>query len=174
MIQFFILEECENVDNKQDFYFYEGLDTLSLKRDDVKLISQCFLYNDDYLNGWRAYNQKCWMNKKYTKISYQKWVNELIPLMKSQKSYLFDGLFFNKEKCKHFIHKESDFILELSRELMDKGINHISCFDAIYVGYREVERTLSAFSEISHKKFGRSINVDFDNGILNELSKKNF
>lgn len=169
LIQFFILTECKNINNKQDFYYYENLEKFSLRREDIKLISQCFLYNVDILNAWRAYNQKCWINKEYTKISYDKWKNELIPVMREEKSYLFDSLFFNKEKCKSMIHRESNFIIELSKELMSNKIKHISCFDAVYVSYKNMENTLNIINDTSIRMFNKEINVDFDNETFMEL-----
>ena len=169
LIQFFILTECKNINNKQDFYYYENLEKFSLRREDIKLISQCFLYNVDILNAWRAYNQKCWINKEYTKISYDKWKNELIPVMREEKSYLFDSLFFNKEKCKSMIHRESNFIIELSKELMSNKIKHISCFDAVYVSYKNMDNTLNIINDTSIRMFNKEINVDFDNETFMEL-----
>jgi hypothetical protein len=171
LIQFYILTECNDVDNRQDFYRYNDLEALSLKRDDVKLISQCFLYNENELSAWRAYNQKCWLNKDYTKISYGEWKTKLIPLMKKQKPYLFEGLFFNKEKCKSLILKESEFMMNLSKELMSNQLRHISCFDALYIGYRNMHKVLGLFKDVSLRMFGRSINVDYDEEILNDLRR---
>jgi len=168
LIQLYILKEHPEIDNKQDFYSYNGLDIYSLKRNDVKFLSQCLLYNRDILNAWRAYNYNSVMNKEYTKLSYETF-KSVIDVMKDEKEYLFKDLYGNLDKCKSLIHEESRFMIEVSKELMNNSILHIYNFDALYIGYRDVLTTLEKFKEVSIGMYKRSINVEYDDELRKEL-----
>lgn len=168
LIQLYILKEHPEIDNRQDFYRYDGLDIYSLKRNDVKFISQCLLYNRGILNAWRAYNYNSVMNKEYTKLSYEMF-KSVIEIMKNEKEYLFKDLYGNLDKCKSLIHEESRFMIEVSKELMKNSILHIYNFDALYVSYRNILTTIETFKEVSIGMYKRSINVEHDEELRNEL-----
>ena len=90
--------------------------------------------------------------------------------MIKQRPYLKD-LFLNKDLlCKDMFMKESEFMMEVSGKLMDLSIPHISNFDAIYVGYKNLLKALDVFYESSLNLYNKLIYIDYDKELLKELS----
>jgi len=54
--------------------------------------------------------------------------------------------------------------------LMDLSIPHISNFDAIYVGYKDLHKVLDVLYESSLDLYDKKIYVAYDEELLKELS----
>ena len=87
-----------------------------------------------------------------------------------QRPYLKD-LFLNKDLlCKDMFMKESEFMMVVSGKLMDLSIPHISNFDAIYVGYKDLHKVLDVLYESSLDLYDKKIYLAYDEELLKELS----
>lgn len=162
LTQLFVINECRNIDNKQDFYYYDRLNDY-LYRDDIKLITQCLNFCGDRTSAFRAYRSNSSKDrKKYSFINCSKDFYDVIDVMKQERSYLFQGLFLNELKCKRLIHIESEFMMKVSNLLFELGINHIYAFDALYVPISKLSLCLDTFTNVSLDMFNKSINVDYD------------
>ena len=83
------------------------------------------------------------------------------------------------EKCGTHIEDDSAFchncgakierINAKKNKLEDNKIKHISCFDAVYVSYKNMDNTLNIINDTSIRMFNKEINVDFDNETFMEL-----
>jgi len=166
--QLFVLENCKNIDNNQDFYYYNSLDGI-LTRSDIKQITQNLIFCNERMTAYRAYVRKQTENKSvYTRIpTYQEFSN-FVELMINERRYL-KKLFNQRDMTKEIFHIESNLMIPISNNLMDTGINHITLFDAIYIPYNNLQQSLDIIRDISKQKYNKEINLDYNKSIYNSL-----
>ena len=158
LLQLFILKFYKEIDNKQDFYSYTGLNGI-LDRTHIKLLSQCLNYNETLGKVNISYNNACVREGEFNKILKKDKFNEVIEIMKEERPYLF-GLFLNADMNKQMIHEESKMVMKVSSSLMNKGIPHLLNFDAIYTTKFNSNHVLDSFNKVSIETYGSPIFVE--------------
>lgn len=159
VVQMFILKYCSDISNLQDFYYYESLDGIC-EREKIKFITQCLVYNDTLSGALAAYNGKAYSEKKFSSLTKDKFMFIYDNIIK-ERQYL-DKLLLHKDVAKDMIHEESDYMVDVSKQLLSKGVQHIYNFDCYYVTIDNLDITLDTFHNVAMNRFGRKINVDYD------------
>ena len=169
VIQFYTLNHHKEIENRQDFYKYDGLDG-GIDRQHIKLLSQCLNFNRSCKEAHKAY-----IGMMRKELDFENMLDFydfscVYRAMIRQRPYLKD-LFLNKDLlCKDMFMKESEFMMVVSGKLMDLSIPHISNFDAIYVGYKDLHKVLDVLYESSLDLYDKKIYVAYDEELLKELS----
>lgn len=169
VIQFYILNYHKEIENKQDFYRYDGLEN-GIDRQHIKLLSQTLNFNRSCKEAHKAY-----VGMMRKELDFENMLDFydfscVYRTMIKQRPYL-KNLFLNKDLlCKDMFMKESEFMMEVSGRLMDLSMPHISNFDAIYVGSKDLVKALKVFYETSMDLYNKKIYLDYDEELLKELS----
>ena len=167
VIQFFVLKNFNNVTNLQDFYFYENLSGI-LNRENIKFLTQTLVYNDTLSKALSAYNGHYYNQRQYSNVMKKEEFTLIYNSMIQERPYLH-GLFLHKDVAKECILEESNYMINVSKELLYKKINHIYNFDCYYVDICNLKSTLDIFYNVSRCKYGTKINVDYDVELYNSF-----
>ena len=167
VVQMFILKYCSDISNLQDFYYYESLDGIC-EREKIKFITQCLVYNDTLSGALAAYNGKAYSEKKFSSLTKDKFMFIYDNIIK-ERPYL-DKLLLHKDVAKDMIHEESDYMVDVSKQLLSKDVQHIYNFDCYYVTIDNLDITLDTFHNVAMNRYGRKINVDYDIELYNSFS----
>ena len=118
VIQFFVLKNFSNVTNLQDFYFYENLSGI-LNRENIKFLTQTLVYNDTLSKALSAYNGHYYNQRQYSNVMKKEEFTLIYNSMIQERPYLH-GLFLHKDVAKECILEESNYMINVSKELLYK------------------------------------------------------
>lgn len=157
-------------DPKQDFYVYEGLPESEMNRDDMKLYTLIRLNAESELSAIKAYNQS---RRKGAQTLSKERLRTITAIMEKERPYLKE-LYGKPKVFKEIQRIESDFMIEVGKELLKRKVPYLHHCDAMYVRKSDKEETIKVFEEVATRMFGRKIFVGWSDNIGKGTNEESF
>ena len=149
-IQFYVIKKGVT-DPHQDFYVYPILGDYGFSRDRVKSLIVSLL-NTDEISAIRSYNKQHSgegsLNREELRL--------ILKVISTTRPYL-KKLLNDPDGAKKSIRQESDFMVAVGNELLERRIPYIHHFDALYVPKSKREETLSVMESVSRRMFDNRV-----------------
>ena len=155
--QLFVVRHCPTVDNKQDFYDYQGLKEFGLDREDVKLLTQCLINNEDCSSSFKSFKFNA-ANGRYRTMKLDRF-KKIVDSMISERKY-FKRLFNVPNLSKRMIRLESNFMVDLIDELLLKEVDFVYHFDGLIVPEDQSNCVVETIQKLTMKKWKRELRVE--------------
>ena len=168
-VQTYVLAKTKE-DPKQDFYVYEELPESEMNRDDMKLYTLIRLNAESELSTIKAYNQS--RRRGAQTLSKEK-LRKITAIMEKERPYLKE-LYGKPKVFKEIQRIESDFMIEVGKELLKRKIPYLHHCDAMYVKKSDKEETIKVFEEVATRMFGRKIYVGWTDNIRKGTNEESF